>query len=97
MSFLKRLLDFYIKSSIHVGVAVFSLVYVTAFSDYLSKNIAYPSCVFFGTIIGYNFLKYFYFFYKGNFQAKKYYGILIVSILATVGFLFFFFLFKYNY
>jgi hypothetical protein len=91
MSFLKRLLDFYIKSSIHVGVAVFSLVYVTAFSDYLSKNIVYPSCVFFGTILGYNFLKYFYFFFKGNFQGKKYYGILIVSILATVGFLFFFF------
>jgi hypothetical protein len=66
------------------------LVYVTAFSDYLSKNIAYPCCIFFGTILGYNFLKYFYFFFKGNFQAKKYYGILIVSILATVGFLFFF-------
>ena len=90
MSFLKRLLDFYIKSSIHVGVAVFSLVYVTAFSDYLSMNIVYPCCVFFGTILGYNFLKYFYFFFKGNFQGKKYYGILIVSILAIVGFLFFF-------
>jgi hypothetical protein len=90
MSFLKRLLDFYIKSSVHVGVAVFSLVYVTAFSDGLFKNIVYPSCVFFGTILGYNFLKYFYFFFKGNFQGKKYYGILIVSILATVGFLFFF-------
>jgi hypothetical protein len=90
MSFLKRLLDFYIKSSVHVGVAVFSLVYVTAFSDYLSKNIAYSSCVFFGTILGYNFLKYFYLFYEGNFHTKKYYGILIVSILATVGFLFFF-------
>jgi hypothetical protein len=90
MSFLKRLLDFYIKSSVHVGVAVFSLVYVTAFSDYLSKNIAYSSCVFFGTILGYNFLKYFYLFYEGNFHTKKYYGILIVSILAKVGFLFFF-------
>jgi hypothetical protein len=94
MSFLKRLLDFYIKSSVHVGVAVFSLVYVTAFSEYLSKNIAYPSCVFFGTILGYNFLKYFYFFLKGNFQGKKYCGIFIVSILATVGFLFCFFCLK---
>jgi len=90
MHFLKQLLDFYIKSSIHVGVAVFSLVYVTAFSDYLSKNIAYPSCVFFGTVIGYNFLKYYNIFWTGNFNSKKYYWILIVSILATVGFLFFF-------
>jgi hypothetical protein len=90
MHFLKQLLDFYIKSSIHVGVAVFSLVYVTAFSDGLFENMEYPSCVFFGTILGYNFLKYFYFFFKGNFHAKKYYSILIVSILATVGFLFFF-------
>ena len=94
MIFLKRLLDFYIKSSIHVGVAVFSLVYVTAFSYFSSKNIAYPCCVFFGTILGYNFLKYFYFFFKGNFHNKKYYGILTVSMLATVGFLFCFFCLK---
>jgi len=90
MSFLKQLLDFYIKSSIHVGVAVFSLVYVTAFSDGLFKNIVYPSCVFFGTVIGYNFLKYYNVFWTGNFNSKKYYWILTVSILAAIGFIFFF-------
>ena len=90
MSFLKQLFDFYIKSSLHVGLAVLSLVYVTAFSDDLYKDIVYPSCVFFGTILGYNFLKYFYVFWKGNYHSKKYYGILLISFFAFVGFLFFF-------
>ena len=90
MHFLKQLLDFYIKSSIHVGVAVFSLVYVTAFSDGSYKHMEYPSCVFFGTVIGYNFLKYYNVFWTGNFNSKKYYWILTVSILAAIGFIFFF-------
>jgi len=90
MRFFKQLLDFYIKSSLHVGVAVFSLVYVTAYSDDLCKHIVYPSCVFFGTVLGYNFLKYYNLFWNGNFHSKKYYGILLVNITAFAGFLFFF-------
>ena len=90
MHFLKQLFDIYIKSSIHVGVAVFSLVYVTAFSDGLYKDMEYPSCVFFGTVIGYNFLKYYNVFWTRNFNSKKYYWILTVSILAAIGFIFFF-------
>jgi hypothetical protein len=50
----------------------------------------YPSCVFFGTVIGYNFLKYYNVFWTGNFNSKKYYWILTVSILAAIGFVFFF-------
>jgi hypothetical protein len=96
MRFLKQLLDFYINSSIHVGVAVFCLVYVTAFSDDLCKHIIYPCCVFFGTVLGYNFLKYFYFFWKENYHSKKYYGILLTSILAFFGFFFFFLCLKRN-
>lgn len=90
MRILNQLFEFYIKSSLHVGLAVFCLVYVTVFSDDLSKHIVYPSCVFFGTILGYNFLKYFHVFWSGNFQFKRYYSILIVSLLAAIGFLFFF-------
>ena len=90
MTFFKRFLDFYIQSSIHVGFAVFCLVYVTTFSDDLSKHIVYPSCVFFGTILGYNFLKYFDVFRKGTFHSKKYYSILLISFIALTGFLFFF-------
>lgn len=90
MRLLQRLFDFYIISSIHVGLAVLSLVYVTAFSNGLFENRVYPSCVFFGTVIGYNFLKYYNVFWIGNFNSKKYSGILTVSILAAIGFIFFF-------
>jgi len=89
MRYLKQLLDFYINSSMHVGLALFCLTYVTAVSNDLCRLITYPSCVFFGTIIGYNFLKYFEVFQKGNLSLKKYFWILAVTFLAALGYLFF--------
>ena len=96
MQILKRLLDFYIQSSIHVGLAVLSLVYITLFSNDLVKHSLYPCCVFFGTIVGYNFLKYFEVFTKNNFYFKKRYGILGVSLSAIIGFFYFFLLLNTN-
>jgi hypothetical protein len=90
MRLLKQLFDFYIQSSIHVGLALFSLVYVTAFENDLCKHITYPCCVLFGTILGYNFLKYFDIFRKGKFYSLKYYGIVMVCFLAVFGYYFFF-------
>ena len=87
---LKKLLDFYIQSSIHVGLAVFSLVYITAFENDFYKHINYSYCVFFGTILGYNFLKYFDVFRTTKVHSLKHYGILIISILAALGFYYFF-------
>lgn len=92
MQILKRFIDFYIQSSIHVGLAVLCLVYITLFPNYLVKHSLYPCCVFFGTIIGYNFLKYFEVFTKNNCYSKKAYGILGVSLMAIVGFFYFFIL-----
>jgi hypothetical protein len=92
MQILKRLLDFYIQSSIHVGLAVLCLVHITVFSNDLVKHSFYPSCVFFGTIAGYNFLKYFQVFTKNNFYSKKFSGILGISLVAVVGFFYFLFL-----
>lgn len=92
MQILRRLLDFYIQSSIHVGLAVLCLVHMTVFSNDLVKHTYYPSCVFFGTIVGYNFLKYFEVFTKNNFYSKKFYDVLGISLLAVVGFFYFFFL-----
>ncbi len=96
MQILKRLFDFYIQSSIHVGLAVLCLLYVTLFSNDLVKHSFYPSCVFFATIIGYNFLKYFEVLIKNKFYSKMMYGILGVSLLAIVGFFYFFFLLNTN-
>lgn len=90
MHFLKRLFDFYIQSSIHVAIAVMCLVYITDFSNKLCHHIVYPSCVFFGTVVGYNFLKYFEIFSTYRFDYKKYLGILTVTIVSCFGFLFFF-------
>jgi len=92
MHILKRLFDFYIQSSIHVGLAVLCLVCITVFPNEMLKHSLYLSCVFFGTIVGYNFLKYFEIFTKKNFYSKKDYGILGVSLFAIIGFLYFFLL-----
>ncbi len=59
MKVLKRILNFYINSSIHVALAVYALTWLTLIQfglDY-DKNVLY--FVFFATITGYNFVKYF--------------------------------------
>lgn len=66
------------------------LAYITDFSSNLYHNFVYPSCVFFGTVVGYNFLKYFEIFTTYRFDYKKYLGILTVTIVSCFGFLFFF-------
>lgn len=58
MLFLKRLLDFYINSSIHVALSVYALVRMTGFLFQISAIEATAFFAFFGTIVGYNFVKY---------------------------------------
>ncbi len=58
MVFLKRLFAFYINASIHVSLAVCALVGVTAFEFNLEIPTALWGFVFFGSITGYNFVKY---------------------------------------
>ncbi|TXD54363.1 MULTISPECIES: hypothetical protein [unclassified Polaribacter] len=58
MKVVKQVLNFYINASIHVAFAVYALLKVTEIYFDLSydKNIDY--FIFFGTITGYNFVKY---------------------------------------
>ncbi|MFD2726754.1 hypothetical protein [Hyunsoonleella rubra] len=59
MSFLKQLFNFYINSSIHVALAVYALVWITLLKlgvDY-NENLLY--FIFYASITGYNFVKYF--------------------------------------
>lgn len=88
MKIFKSILDFYINTSIHVAVAVFCLVKITAIDLNTSINLDVELFVFFGTIVAYNFLKYFEVFLKKVFTVKKNYPILIVTIFALVGILF---------
>lgn len=59
MVFLKKLFDFYINSSIHVALSVFSLSWITLLSLDLSYTESVLCFVFYATITGYNFVKYF--------------------------------------
>lgn len=56
---LKRLFDFYINSSIHVALSVFSLTWITLLEYDIPYDETLLFFVFFASISGYNFVKYF--------------------------------------
>ncbi|PVW13319.1 hypothetical protein DDV96_13205 [Marixanthomonas spongiae] len=58
MTALKRIFEFYINSSIHVALAVISLVAITVLEYGLQLSTAFWFFVFFGVITAYNFVKY---------------------------------------
>lgn len=58
MRILKQLLDFYINSSLHVALSVFALVKMTALLFRIALIDPCALFAFFGTIVGYNFVKY---------------------------------------
>lgn len=58
MKLLKMIFNFYINSSIHVALAVFALLRITEIYFNLPFNKNLNFFVFFGTITGYNFIKY---------------------------------------
>ena len=56
---LKQILNFYINSSIHVALAVFSLSYITLLEFNISYDKPVLYFIFYASITGYNFVKYF--------------------------------------
>ena len=58
MVLLKKLFDFYIKSSLHVALSAFALVSITMYFFNISENFEVQAFAFFGTSVGYNFVKY---------------------------------------
>lgn len=58
MQVLKKLFDFYINGSIHVALSAYALVQMTGFLFPISNINSSASFAFFGTIVGYNFVKY---------------------------------------
>jgi hypothetical protein len=59
MTQLKPLFDFYINSSIHVALAVLAMTYVTLLELNLPTDWSLLLFIFFSSITGYNFVKYF--------------------------------------
>lgn len=97
MKFLKTILDFYINTSIHVAIAVFSLVQISKLQLNISTNVNVECFIFSGTILGYNFLKYFEVFWKRIFTFNKNLGIVLVSLSAIFGMLFYFFRLEFSF
>ncbi|MEM6685043.1 MAG: hypothetical protein AAF617_04525 [Bacteroidota bacterium] len=58
MDVFKKLFNFYLDSSIHIGFSVFSLTYVTLLLFDLPHDEAVLYFTFYGTIVTYNFIKY---------------------------------------
>jgi 4-hydroxybenzoate polyprenyltransferase len=58
MKFFKIVFNFYINVSAHVGLAVYAFVRITEHYMGLSNNETLNYFIFFGTITGYNFVKY---------------------------------------
>lgn len=96
MRILRKLFDFYIQSSIHVAFAVFCLLQISVVSHQQQLNNHYSFCVFFGTILGYNFLKYYSVFRRNFFRSNKYFLILALTFLAGIGFLYSFSFLNYS-
>ena len=58
MKLFKILFRFYINASIHVGIAVYAFVRIAEQYLEIATNSALNYAIFFGTITGYNFVKY---------------------------------------
>jgi hypothetical protein len=54
----KKIVDFYLRSSIHVALSVYALVRMTHFMFNISEDAPMANFAFLGTIVGYNFVKY---------------------------------------
>jgi hypothetical protein len=91
MQFLKKLLNFYIKSSIHVAFAVFCLVKISNFELQINETNSYSLLVFFGTIVSYNLLKYFEFFRNNKWNFSRHKSILLVTFFGAIGYFVLFF------
>jgi hypothetical protein len=58
MVVLKKIIDFYINSSLHVALSAFALVSMTYFFFGIDGYSSIAFFAFFGTVVGYNFVKY---------------------------------------
>ena len=54
----KKILDFYINSSLHVALSAFALVSMTHYFFGVQGDFSVAFFAFFGTVVGYNFVKY---------------------------------------
>ena len=87
MRILKRFFDFYIDGSIHVALSVYALVRATLLFFDLGYDEAVAYIAFYGTIAGYNFIKYDELTRQNKQSIRKYHlvilGISLISLLLA--------------
>ena len=91
MRFFRRLFDFYINASLHIGLAVLALTSISESALTIPNQENLLLTIFFGTIFGYNALKYFDLFSSDISWLSKHRDISIVSVIAFFGAFFFYF------
>ncbi len=86
MQVFRRLFDFYLTASFHVALSCWSLVRLTQCWFHLPDDKAVSGFAFFGTIVGYNFVKYDALVRTQKYPAKtKYQLIAGLSLFAFFG------------
>ncbi|WP_432671904.1 hypothetical protein [Flavobacterium sp. SM2513] len=93
---LKRLFNFYIHSSIHVSIAVLALVLLTNHMFQQPFDLSMAGFAFFGTLFGYNFIKYEVYFRKKLPLRKELVATLTLSLFALIASAYFFFCLKFE-
>ena len=86
----KAIFDFYLDASVHVALAVASLLGVTLFLLEIDWNVSLVGFVFFSTIVCYNFVKYGVEAYKYLVVSNLYHQIIQIFSFISFGFALFF-------
>lgn len=91
MILLKKIFDFYINSSLHVSLAIASLVLMTYYFAKLPVDFIVLFFVFFGTIVSYNLIKYSLFVVENRNLKPSMKGIIALTFLSLFISVFLFF------
>lgn len=95
MKYIKAILDFFINSSVHVSLAVVALAFITVIEFDIQNYYELLLLLFFASISGYNFIKYFDLFRYHKSTLTRLFR--LIKLLSIVSFVFtVVFLFKFN-
>jgi hypothetical protein len=90
MRILRKIFDFYLDGSIHVAFAVIALFQMTVLQFNIPQYSDLSFFIFFGTIVGYNSLKYFQVFWYRIYTIRKNFSLFFVTLFSFLVALFFF-------
>ncbi len=91
MTMLKRLFDFYLNASLHIGLAILALTHITEIILKIPSQKNLDMVVFFGAVLGYNVLKYVDVFTRNRQWISRNPMIILVSFLAFLTACYYFF------